>query len=93
MEEDGLGGGGAGSRGAGSSDELWAQMQVLVAQSSFTLMLLVFGIWFYSNFALGIWYFGFTIKHHFALILISHTLFQPKERQCDAGDRLNWTSS
>ena len=92
VEEDGLGSGGAGSRGAGSSDELWAQMQVLVSQSSFTL-LLVFGIWFYSNSGLGIWYFGFTIKHHFALILISHTLFQPKERQCDAGDRLNWTSS
>ena len=43
MEEDGFGGGGAGSRGAGSSDELWAQMQVLVSQLSFTL-LLVFGI-------------------------------------------------
>ena len=54
MEEDGLGGGGTGSRGAGSSDELWAQMQVLVSQSIFTL-LMVFGIWFYSNFGLGVY--------------------------------------
>ena len=65
VEEDGLGGGGTGSRGAGSSDELWAQMQVLVSQLSFT-WLLVFGIWYYSNFALCIWYCRSLIKVKFS---------------------------
>ena len=71
---------------SGRRCRFWSRNQV-----SHCSWYLVFG--FFGNFGLGIWYFVFLFNHHFALILISHTLFQPKERQCDAGDRLNWTSS